>query len=136
MGAKTNIDLHIERSGHRFSAGPGSGTRPALDDGNRRLRRASEEGVYADAASSNESFAGHLKALRRQLACKQIALSQAIGCTDSAISLWESGARLPTPRSLSRILAAIAEGGASTADVLTLRGFWRDAYARRSGLGS
>jgi len=91
-----------------------------------------DEGIGSDARFVKESFAENLRAVRRQLAGKQIALSKAIGCTDSAVSLWESGARLPTPRSLSRILAAIAEGGASTADILALRASWRDAYARRS----
>jgi transcriptional regulator with XRE-family HTH domain len=65
--------------------------------------------------------------------CKQLLLSHAMGCSDAAISLWESGARLPTPDSLSRLLIAIAQSGASTAELLVLRSIWRDEYVRRWG---
>jgi hypothetical protein len=84
-----------------------------------------------DTGIPKESFAGHLKTVRLRLAFKQITFSHAIGCTDAAISLWESGARFPTPNNLSRILAAIARGGGSTADILLLRRSWRDEWLQR-----
>lgn len=78
------------------------------------------------------SFASHLKQIRQRLAGKQVWLSRAVGCSDAAISLWESGARLPNPRSLCRIMTALAEGGASTPELLALRRTWHKEMTRRS----
>jgi DNA-binding transcriptional regulator YiaG len=81
---------------------------------------------------SEASFACYLKQIRRRLAGKQIWLSRAIGCSDAAISLWESGARLPNPRSVCRILTALAESGASTLELLALRRAWHREMMKRS----
>ena len=78
------------------------------------------------------SFGAMLRALRRRLDCKQLVLSRAIGCSEAALSLWESGARFPTARSLARILVAFAEGGASPVDLLELRAMWHRAGVRRA----
>jgi hypothetical protein len=78
------------------------------------------------------SFASQLKEIRRRLSAKQAWLSSAIGCTEAAVSLWESGARLPTPRSFSRILSALAESSVSPSELLALGHAWRSAAAERS----
>jgi hypothetical protein len=74
-------------------------------------------------------FADRLKELRRRLVGKQLCLSCAVGCTDAAVSFWESGKRLPQQDTLSRILDALARGGASQSELSTLRHSWRKAKA-------
>ena len=78
------------------------------------------------------SFGDALRCIRRQVDCKQATLAFEIGCTDAAFSLWESGARLPTPRSLTRLITALVLSGVSTGDLLELRGAWRLEHLRRS----
>jgi hypothetical protein len=78
------------------------------------------------------SFSGRLKEVRKRRAGKQVCLSFRIGCTDAALSLWESGARLPSPRSLGRILVALTQMGATTAELLAVRGAWLGEIRRRS----
>jgi DNA-binding transcriptional regulator YiaG len=115
----------------------------------RALQARSLTGPNADSASSSSpsgalseilegapgagasSFADALRGIRRQVDCKQAALAFEIGCTDAALSHWESGARLPTPRSLSRIISALVQSGVSTGDLLELRGAWRLEQLRR-----
>jgi DNA-binding transcriptional regulator YiaG len=78
------------------------------------------------------TFACHLKNIRQRLSGKQVWLSREIGCSDAAVSLWESGARLPNPRSICRILTALAQSGASTPELLALRRTWHNEMAKRS----
>jgi DNA-binding transcriptional regulator YiaG len=84
----------------------------------------------ADVAA--RSFASCLKQVRQRLAGKQAWLSQEVGCSDAAISFWESGGRLPNQQNLCRILAAVARGGATTPELLALRSTWHQEMARRS----
>ena len=74
-------------------------------------------------------FADRLKELRRRLVGKQLCLSCAVGCTDAAVSFWESGKRLPQQDTLSRILDALAQGGASASELSTLHSSWQKAKA-------
>jgi DNA-binding transcriptional regulator YiaG len=83
-------------------------------------------------AGERASFASSLRYLRHRLAGKQVWLSGQIGCSDAAISFWESGARFPSRRNLSRLLAALAEGGASTSELLALRRTWHNDFTKRS----
>ena len=85
-----------------------------------------------EADDGNRSFASHLKQVRQRLAGKQAWLSQEVGCSDDAISFWESGGRLPNQQNLCRILAAVARGGATTPELLALRSSWHQEMARRS----
>lgn len=78
------------------------------------------------------TFACHLKQIRQRLCGKQVWLSHAIGCSDAAISLWESGARLPNPRSLYQILTALTQNGASTSELLALRRTWHSEVIKKS----
>jgi transcriptional regulator with XRE-family HTH domain len=83
-------------------------------------------------AVQNPSFAICLKRIRLSLAGKQIWLSDAMGCSDAAVSLWESGARLPSARTIGRLFAVLAEAGAPTPALLELRRTWLlETNARR-----
>jgi DNA-binding XRE family transcriptional regulator len=79
-----------------------------------------------------KSFATCLKQVRQRLAGKQAWLSQEVGCSDAAISFWESGGRLPNQQNLCRILAAVARGGATTPELLALRSAWHQEMTKRS----
>ena len=81
--------------------------------------------------NSEERFADCLKRIRTRLKSKQVWLSEAIGCSDAAVSLWETGSRIPTPASLSRILAVLASEGTSDAELLALRRVWIKEAAQR-----
>jgi hypothetical protein len=74
-------------------------------------------------------FADRLKELRRRLVGKQLCLSCAVGCTDAAVSFWESGKRLPQQDALSRILDALAQSGASQSELSNLHHSWKKARA-------
>jgi len=78
-----------------------------------------------------QRFAVSLKRIRLELKNKQVWLSQAIGCSDAAVSFWESGARIPTAESMSRLLAVLAREGATTSELLELRRFWLQDWALR-----
>jgi hypothetical protein len=81
-------------------------------------------------------FAHHLKELRRRIIGKQICLSHALGCSNAAVSLWESGKRLPHRRTLPLILDVLAKGGASATDLDGLRCSWQTTrLPRRNGPG-
>jgi DNA-binding transcriptional regulator YiaG len=82
-------------------------------------------------AEGDRRFAACLKRIRTALQSKQVWLSGAIGCSDAAVSLWESGARVPSPQSLGRLLAALAEEGTPTSELLELRRMWVADYAGR-----
>jgi DNA-binding transcriptional regulator YiaG len=87
-------------------------------------------------ATEPTCFADRLKELRRRLVGKQLCLSCAVGCTDAAVSFWESGKRLPQQDALSRILDALARGGASASELTTLLHSWKRARAsQRQFLG-
>src|SRR5882724_8398645 len=74
--------------------------------------------------SPDRAFACLLKDLRRRVVGKQLALSSAVGCTEAAVSFWESGKRLPIRAMFTRILVALATGGASRAELEGLRECW------------
>jgi DNA-binding transcriptional regulator YiaG len=78
-------------------------------------------------------FASLMKALRVQCAVKQLCLAIAVGRTDAAVSMWESGKRVPGDRTLLCIIDALAEAGASKAHLAALAATWRKAKLRQSG---
>jgi DNA-binding transcriptional regulator YiaG len=80
------------------------------------------------------SFAECLRLVRQRVTGKQVCLSYLVGCTEAAISLWESGARLPNQRNFQCLLTAIAARGATTIELLGLRAAWFRERARRSEL--
>jgi transcriptional regulator with XRE-family HTH domain len=66
-----------------------------------------------------------LKELRRRTACKQAILSEVVGCSEAAVSFWESGARLPKKRMLTLLLTALADQGASSFELHSLTQRWQ-----------
>ena len=70
-------------------------------------------------------FAELLKQLRRRIIGKQTCLSRALGCTDAAVSLRESGRRLPKQSTLARIVDVLARSGASAIDLDDLQSRWQ-----------
>jgi DNA-binding transcriptional regulator YiaG len=78
-----------------------------------------------------KSFAQALRQLRRKLAEKQTSLSHEMGCSDAAISHWESGSRLPSTSNFHRLLIALAGAGAASAEMLALRAAWQSDRAMR-----
>ena len=88
--------------------------------------------ISSPLARDSYYFADRLKELRRRLVGKQLCLSCAVGCTDAAVSFWESGKRLPQPGALSRILDALAQGGASVTELSNLHHSWQEARAAQA----
>jgi hypothetical protein len=70
------------------------------------------------------SFAHCLREARRTLYLKQTCLSSAIGCTEAAVSFWESGHRLPTRTNLRRLVDAMTAAGATMAEQRALWEAW------------
>jgi hypothetical protein len=81
---------------------------------------------------SDGYFAHRLKELRQRVVGKQACLSYAVGCTDAAVSFWESGKRLPHQGMIARILVALAQGGASGGELSSLLRTWQQAKLGRS----
>ena len=77
-------------------------------------------------------FADRFKSLRTRLFVKQVTLSYEVRCTEAAISYWESGRRLPHPRSMERILSAFGQCGATSFELDELRGAWHRAIVSRA----
>jgi DNA-binding transcriptional regulator YiaG len=85
-------------------------------------------------------FSHHIKDLRQRFGGKQWWLAYVSGCTDAAVSYWESGKRIPAETTLARIVDALTREGASEGEVDTLRRSWlrervsrQEAKGRRSG---
>ena len=81
---------------------------------------------------SEDYFADRLKDLRQRIVGKQACLSYAVGCTDAAVSFWESGKRLPHQGMISRILLALADSGASATELSSLLRTWQKAKGVRT----
>lgn len=78
-----------------------------------------------------DSFASVLRELRIRLMGKQLTLAANVGCTEAAISFWESGRRLPSPRLLGLLVKRLAEAGALPEEVRQLVTVYRTAIADR-----
>src|SRR5438445_10101169 len=81
---------------------------------------------------SDDYFADRLKDLRQRIVGKQACLSYAVGCTDAAVSFWESGKRIPHQGMIARILVALAQGGASDGVLSSLLRTWQQAKLGRT----
>jgi transcriptional regulator with XRE-family HTH domain len=84
-----------------------------------------------DDAASTLSFAARIKELRIRFGGKQAWLACSIGCTDAAVSLWESGKRVPAFVTLHRIVEVLNAAGASMDELLVLRTHWFHAKRRK-----
>jgi DNA-binding transcriptional regulator YiaG len=78
-----------------------------------------------DGEAAANTFGECLRIIRRRLSYKQSVLADMIGCTEAALSFWETGARSPSPKNLVRILGTLVGCRVSTAELLALRGAWR-----------
>jgi DNA-binding transcriptional regulator YiaG len=76
-------------------------------------------------------FGSFLRQLRLSVSGKQAWLSLAVGCSDAAISFWETGARLPTPRRMAALLDVLSAAGVSTMELLDLRQRWQFERSNR-----
>jgi DNA-binding transcriptional regulator YiaG len=101
-------------------------------------RDADGDGVQAAAVGNGSShsrvvllhavaFADALKCYRTRLFEKQCCLAQAIGCSEAAVSYWETGRRLPQRRTFHKILEVLASAGVSAADRFELQRTWLGA---------
>ena len=79
-------------------------------------------------AASHETFAACFKRIRIRLRAKQGWLANEIGCTDAAISLWESGTRLPRNATMRRIFQALERCGALPTELVALLVVWRNGH--------
>ena len=80
--------------------------------------------------SSQQTFACQLKGLRQRFGVKQLWLANALGCTDAAVSFWETGKRLPQFHILERMVSKLGEMGATPNELVTLYGSWREEKMR------
>ena len=84
-------------------------------------------------SSAMEPFPRHIRELRTRIFGKQIVLAIGVGCTDAAVSQWESGQRLPSLAVLSKILESFRVAGARPTEIAELRQAWLvSAVARTS----
>jgi hypothetical protein len=72
-----------------------------------------------------------MKDLRSQFAGKQLCFAVALGYTDAAVSMWESGKRLPSRGTMRSILEELARAGAPADHLAALTELWKDARSRR-----
>lgn len=91
--------------------------------------------MASPATKDNEiDFSGHLRELRTHLVGKQATLAEALGVTESAISRWESGKRLPGRVQFPRLFGVLAAAGASALDLESLERTWETAWSARWAL--
>jgi DNA-binding transcriptional regulator YiaG len=81
------------------------------------------------------AFSRQIRDLRRRFGGKQWWLAHVAGCSDAAVSFWESGKRVPGARTFSRIVEALEREGAETLELASLRQNWLAAKRRQRGAG-
>lgn len=85
----------------------------------------------AEPGHPDESFARLIKGLRQRFGGKQLWLASVAGCTDAAVSLWESGKRAPQAPAFGRIVDALAQVGAPPSELVILCQSWAEARLAR-----
>lgn len=78
-----------------------------------------------------DSFGAVLYRLRVGYFGKQQCLAINIGCTEAAVSFWESERRLPSPQFLSKLVTRLIKAGASATEVKALVTAYQDEKARK-----
>ena len=81
------------------------------------------------------TFACQLKDFRQRFGFKQLWLANAVGCTDAAVSFWETGKRLPQAHIIVIMVDVLRKLGASSRELMTFYGCWREEK-RRAALAS
>jgi DNA-binding transcriptional regulator YiaG len=79
------------------------------------------------AGQTTAAFSHRIKELRRRFGGKQWWLAYAAGCTDAAVSFWESGKRIPSAAMMSRIADALMRAGAPAGELALLQRSWVEA---------
>jgi hypothetical protein len=85
------------------------------------------------ATRRRQTFAHLMKDLRSRFAGKQLCLAVALGRTDAAVSMWESGKRLPARSTMESIIGIFAQAGAPDDHLAALSARWREAHETRAG---
>ena len=78
-----------------------------------------------------DQFGTTLRRLRRTRLGKQLNLASNVGCSEAAISLWETGTRLPSASSLRRITEQLQKSGASVEELEELNVSYLSAVVSR-----
>jgi DNA-binding transcriptional regulator YiaG len=84
----------------------------------------------ASEPTPHPTFACQLKDMRQRFGFKQLWLANAVGCTDAAVSFWETGKRVPQAHILLRMVEALTNLGASPKEMVTFYGSWREEKLR------
>lgn len=82
--------------------------RGPLEEGQTELARPDAAQLAGDAPCL---FSNRLKSLRHRLIGKQAALALGVGCTEAAVSYWETGRRLPSRSMVARIIETLRTNG-------------------------
>jgi hypothetical protein len=77
-----------------------------------------------------DSFSDCIKELRKRFG-KQLWLATVAGCTDAAVSFWESGKRVPNEITFSRVVDGLRQAGADPGELAALRRSWLEAKSRQ-----
>jgi transcriptional regulator with XRE-family HTH domain len=79
-----------------------------------------------------QAFAEQLRTMRLRLFGKQLGMASRLGCTDAAISYWESGGRLPSPKLIARLIGCLEQAGARPEEISGLLLAYRESvFSRR-----
>jgi len=67
-----------------------------------------------------------LRQLRKRYVGKQLSLAASLGCTESAVSFWEHGRRLPLRQVQARIIDCLRAAGAKPGEIEELQNAYDD----------
>jgi DNA-binding XRE family transcriptional regulator len=81
------------------------------------------------------TFACQLKDFRQRFGFKQLWLANVVGCTDAAVSFWETGKRLPQAHIIVIMVDVLRKMGATPKELMVLYTSWREEK-RRAALAS
>lgn len=81
------------------------------------------------------TFPEKLRAMRLRLFGKQLGAAAKLGCTEAAVSYWESGSRLPSPKLIARLVECLEEAGATPEEVSELLVCYRHSVLARRECG-
>jgi DNA-binding XRE family transcriptional regulator len=92
-------------------------------------------GAMVAALPPQPTFACQLKDFRQRFGFKQLWLANVVGCTDAAVSFWETGKRLPQAHIIVIMVDVLRKMGATPKELMALYGTWR-VEKRRAALAS
>jgi DNA-binding XRE family transcriptional regulator len=92
-------------------------------------------GAMVAALPPQPTFACQLKDFRQRFGFKQLWLANVVGCTDAAVSFWETGKRLPQAHIIVIMVDVLRKMGATPKELMVLYTSWREEK-RRAALAS